>query len=48
MKKIIIIGGTSGIGKELALLYAGQKNRIGVTGRMYVWFLMANDDSSER
>ena len=33
MKKIIIIGGTSGIGKELALLYAGQKNRIAVTGR---------------
>lgn len=33
MKRIIIIGATSGIGKELALLYAKQGHRIGISGR---------------
>lgn len=33
MKKIIIIGATSGIGKELALLYLKAGNRVGITGR---------------
>jgi short-subunit dehydrogenase len=33
MKKVIIIGATSGIGRELALLYAGLGCLVGVTGR---------------
>jgi short-subunit dehydrogenase len=33
MKKIIIIGATSGIGRELARLYSGAGNLVGVTGR---------------
>jgi short-subunit dehydrogenase len=32
-KKIIIVGATSGIGKEIAILYAAQNHLIGVTGR---------------
>ncbi len=32
-KKIIIIGASSGIGKELAILYAKKGYRIGITGR---------------
>lgn len=33
MKKILIIGASSGIGKELALMYAKAGNRVGITGR---------------
>ena len=33
MKKILIIGASSGIGRELARLYAGKDNTVGVTGR---------------
>ena len=33
MKKVIIVGATSGIGRELARLYAGAGNLVGVTGR---------------
>lgn len=33
IKKIIIIGATSGIGKELAILYAKQNYFVGITGR---------------
>jgi short-subunit dehydrogenase len=33
MKKVIIIGATSGIGKELALLYLKNGNKVGITGR---------------
>ncbi len=33
MKKIMIIGATSGIGKALAELYAGTDARIAVAGR---------------
>jgi short-subunit dehydrogenase len=33
MKKVIIIGATSGIGRELARLYAGEGDFVGVTGR---------------
>jgi short-subunit dehydrogenase len=33
MKKILIIGATSGIGRELALLYAAEGHTIGATGR---------------
>ena len=33
MKKIIIVGATSGIGKELAMLYAGKNCLVGITGR---------------
>lgn len=33
MKRIIIIGATSGIGKELAVLYAEKGNRVGISGR---------------
>jgi short-subunit dehydrogenase len=33
IKKIIIIGGSSGLGKELAKIYAEQKHIIAVTGR---------------
>src|ERR1043165_443633 len=33
MKRIIIIGASSGIGKEMALLYAKQGNKVGITGR---------------
>src|SRR5258707_10048575 len=32
-KKVIIIGATSGIGKELAILYAKAGCRVGITGR---------------
>ena len=33
MQKIIIVGATSGIGRELARIYAGAGNLVGVTGR---------------
>lgn len=33
MKRIIIIGASSGIGKELALRYAEEGNRVAITGR---------------
>ena len=33
MKKIIIIGATSGIGRELARIYANRGNLVGATGR---------------
>jgi short-subunit dehydrogenase len=33
MKKVIIIGATSGIGRALAILYVQNKWRVGVTGR---------------
>ena len=33
MKKIIIIGATSGIGREIAKIYADAGNLVGVTGR---------------
>lgn len=33
MKRIIIIGATSGIGKEMAILYAEKGNFVGITGR---------------
>jgi short-subunit dehydrogenase len=33
MQKVIIIGATSGIGRELARLYAGAGHFVGVTGR---------------
>ena len=33
MKKIIIVGASSGIGRELAHIYASQGNRVGITGR---------------
>jgi short-subunit dehydrogenase len=33
MKKCIIIGATSGIGRELARLYASNGNLVGITGR---------------
>ena len=33
MQHIIIIGATSGIGRELASLYAGRGYRLGITGR---------------
>jgi len=32
-KKIIIIGATSGIGKELAGIYVGRGDKVGITGR---------------
>lgn len=32
-KKIIIIGATSGIGREMALLYLQQGHQVGITGR---------------
>jgi short-subunit dehydrogenase len=33
MKKVVIVGASSGIGKELALLYVKLGNRVGITGR---------------
>jgi short-subunit dehydrogenase len=33
MQKILIVGATSGIGRELALLYAGKGHLVGATGR---------------
>lgn len=33
MKRIVIIGASSGIGEKLALLYAAEGNRVGITGR---------------
>ncbi|MCB8998782.1 MAG: SDR family NAD(P)-dependent oxidoreductase [Bacteroidales bacterium] len=35
MKKLIIIGATSGIGKELAKIYALATCQVGITGRRY-------------
>lgn len=35
MKKIIIIGATSGIGKEIACIYARQGHTVAVTGRRH-------------
>jgi short-subunit dehydrogenase len=35
MQKIIIVGATSGIGRELARIYAGAGNLVGVTGRRH-------------
>ncbi|MBK6938245.1 MAG: SDR family NAD(P)-dependent oxidoreductase [Chitinophagaceae bacterium] len=32
-KKILIVGGTSGLGRKLAELYAEEKNIVGITGR---------------
>jgi short-subunit dehydrogenase len=32
-KKIIIVGATSGIGKEMAILYSQQNHLVGITGR---------------
>src|SRR5687767_316875 len=34
-KKIIIIGSSSGLGKELAILYAKQNHSVGITGRRH-------------
>ena len=39
-KKIIIIGATSGIGRELARIYASKGFRVGVTGRRMEFLLM--------
>ena len=33
LKKIIIVGSSSGLGKELARIYAQQKNKVVITGR---------------
>ena len=33
IKRIIIVGGTSGIGRKMAELYAGAGNIVGITGR---------------
>ncbi|MBA2407525.1 MAG: SDR family NAD(P)-dependent oxidoreductase [Chitinophagales bacterium] len=33
MKKVIIVGASSGIGRQLALLYAQQGHKVGITGR---------------
>ncbi|MER3463783.1 MAG: oxidoreductase [Chitinophagaceae bacterium] len=33
MKRIIIVGASSGIGKEMALMYAQQGHLVGITGR---------------
>ena len=33
MKKVIVVGATSGIGRELAILYAQSGCKVGVTGR---------------
>ena len=33
MKKVIIVGATSGIGKELAILFAENNYLVGITGR---------------
>jgi NADP-dependent 3-hydroxy acid dehydrogenase YdfG len=33
MKKILIIGASSGIGREIALLYARSGHRVAITGR---------------
>ncbi len=33
MKKVIIIGATSGIGKELAIIFAAKGFEVGITGR---------------
>lgn len=33
MKKIIIVGGTSGIGRETALLYINANWQVGIAGR---------------
>jgi short-subunit dehydrogenase len=33
MKRVIIIGASSGIGKELAKLFAQNNDKVGITGR---------------
>ncbi|MBF8276476.1 MAG: short chain dehydrogenase [Candidatus Brocadiaceae bacterium] len=35
MKKVIIIGASSGIGKELAKILAGKGYAVGLTARLY-------------
>lgn len=47
MKKAIIVGATSGIGKELALLLATNGYRVGITGRRTALLEAIKNDNSE-
>src|SRR5437870_5397225 len=33
MKKVVVVGATSGMGKEIAILYAKRNHEVGITGR---------------
>jgi NADP-dependent 3-hydroxy acid dehydrogenase YdfG len=35
VKKIIIVGSSSGLGKELAVIYAQQNHTVAITGRRH-------------
>lgn len=43
LKKVIIIGASSGIGRELAVLYATKGYMVGVTGRRYDLLISLQD-----
>lgn len=48
MKRILIIGATSGIGRALAEIYAGSDNIVGVTGRRTALLQQCSDMFPER
>jgi short-subunit dehydrogenase len=47
MKKAIIIGATSGIGKELSELFAASKYKVGITGRRKGLLLELKDENPD-
>ena len=44
MKKVIIIGSTSGIGKRLAQIFAANDYKVGITGRRKELLLELKDE----
>jgi short-subunit dehydrogenase len=47
MKKIIIIGATSGIGKELAKVYSSNGDKVGITGRRENLLMKLKNEKAE-
>ncbi len=45
MKKVIIVGATSGIGKGIAQLYAKKGYKVGITGRRIALLLELKQQS---
>jgi short-subunit dehydrogenase len=48
MKKIIIVGASSGIGKELAKIWAARGHRVGITGRRTMLLNQLASENPER